>query len=124
MTKFLISLLVLIVVAVVVVLALASAKPDTYNLQTSVVINAKPEKVFAMINDLNNWTKWSPWEAMDPEMKRAVTGSTKGVGQVYEWDGKKVGKGRITITGSTPSTKVVMKNEWLAPMQMYNMNPP
>src|SRR5258708_36441945 len=104
-----IVVLVLLVLAVVVVLVLAAAKPDTFRVQRATSINAPPEKIFALINDLHSHSSWSPFEK-DPEMKRAHSGAPQGKGAVYEWDGnRQVGKGRIEIADTTPPSKLTMK---------------
>ena len=53
---------VVILAVVVVVLVMATMKPDTFVIQRSIGINAPPEKVYALINDFNQWGHWSPWE--------------------------------------------------------------
>jgi len=121
MKKFLLGLLVVVVVFIVVVLVIASTKPNTYSAQYSVTIKAQPDKIFANINDFHAWLNWSPWEAMDPDMKRTITGAP-GKGQVYEWEGKRTGKGRMEIVESTPPDKISVKSEWLAPMKMSNIS--
>lgn len=99
-------MLMIIVVAVVLiaaVLAFAATRPDTFRVQRRTSVKAPPEKVFALINDFHNWDSWSPWEKMDPAMKKIHSGATMGKGAVYERVGnKKVGKGRMEITESSP----------------------
>jgi hypothetical protein len=74
--------------------------------------------VFAQIDDLAVWKEWSPWEKKDPAMKRTLSATTSGVGASYSWDGnKEVGKGKMTITESTPGEKVVEKLEFIEPFQ-------
>lgn len=38
------------------------------------------EKVFALIEDLRAWNAWSPWEKLDPTMKKTYGGPTSGRG--------------------------------------------
>ena len=94
----------LVLIAVVIVfLVYVSARPDSFRLERSVSINAAPEKVFALINDFREWSKWSPWDKIDPELKRSFSGAAGGIGTVYEWAGNnKVGSGRMEITGAPP----------------------
>ena len=33
--------------------------------------------------------EWSPWEDLDPDLKRTYTGPDKGVGAHYAWSGNK-----------------------------------
>ena len=70
----------------------------------STVINADAATVHALLDDFHQWGGWSPWEKLDPDLKRTFTGADKGVGAKYAWEGnKKVGSGRMEITGSTPN---------------------
>ena len=46
-------------------------KPKTVHYERSTVINASPEKILPHIADFHKWTGWTPYEKMDPNMKRA-----------------------------------------------------
>ena len=47
---------------------------------------------------LHQWTRWSPWEDVDPDLHRAYSGAEEGVGAVYAWSGnRKAGAGRMEI---------------------------
>jgi hypothetical protein len=87
-----------IVVFIVALLVYAMTKPDSFRIERSANINAPPEKIFPFINDFHNWIAWSPWEKIDPALKRAYSGTTSGKGTVYEWEGNnQVGHGRMEI---------------------------
>jgi uncharacterized protein YndB with AHSA1/START domain len=121
MIKTIVIVLVLLVVAVAAVLAYAATKPPTFRVQRTATINAPPEKIFALINDLRGWGAWSPYEKKDPTMKRAFRGQESGKGAVYEWDGdKNVGKGRMEITDVSPPSKIVIKLDFLRPFEAHN----
>ncbi|MCE3290840.1 MAG: hypothetical protein K0R83_2852, partial [Caulobacter sp.] len=51
MLKIILIILGILVVAVIGVVAFAATKPDTFIIQRSTVINAPPEKVYALIQD-------------------------------------------------------------------------
>ena len=54
-----------------------------------------------LINDFHEWTAWSPWEDLDPELSRDYSGPDTGVGARYAWQGnRKAGQGSMEITGS------------------------
>lgn len=111
-----------LVIGIVVVLALAARKPDTFRVHRTASIKAPPEKVFALINDFRAWPQWSPYEHKDPDMKRTYGTTTSGKGAVYEWDGNKnVGSGRITITDTSPSSKVMIDLDMLKPFAAHNL---
>lgn len=67
--------------AIVALLAFAATRPDTFRMQRSITIQAPPAKVFALLNDFRKFGSWSPWEKLDPAMKRAFSGPASGVGQ-------------------------------------------
>ena len=90
-----------VVVLVAAVLVFAATRPDTFRVERTATIKAPPEKIFPLITDLHRWDSWSPWEKMDPAMKRTYSGAASGKGAVYAWEGNsKVGEGRMEITES------------------------
>jgi uncharacterized protein YndB with AHSA1/START domain len=115
-------IIVVAVVLIAAVLIFAAARPDTFRVQRRASVKAPPEKVFALINDFRNWDSWSPWEKMDPAMKKIHSGAAMGKGAVYEWAGnKKVGKGRMEIIESSPSSRIMIQLDFLKPFEAHNM---
>jgi uncharacterized protein YndB with AHSA1/START domain len=114
-------IVVVLVVAVAGLLAVAATKPDTFRVQRSATIQAPPERIFPLINDFHSWGAWSPWEKLDPALRRTHSGAANGRGAVYEWEGnKKVGKGRMEITESSPPGKIAIKLDFLKPFEAHN----
>jgi len=75
-----------------------------------------------MINDFDAWPEWSPWEKLDPALKRMRSGASSGVGSVYAWEGnKKVGAGRMEILETVPPEHVVVKLEFFKPFKARNI---
>ena len=104
------------------VLFLAAARPDRFRIARSATIKAPPQKIFPMINDFDAWPNWSPWERLDPALKRMRSGSASGVGSVYAWEGnKKVGTGRMEIVEAHPPSQVVIKLDFLKPFEAHNI---
>ncbi len=113
----------LVVVALVAgVLIFATTKPDTFTVQRSATIKAPPEKIFAVLNDFRRWTEWSPWEKLDPAMKRTLGGAPAGQGATYAWEGNgKAGAGRMEIVESTPASKVGIQLDFIKPFEGHNL---
>jgi len=110
-----------VVVLIAGILVFAATKPDMFQVERSLVMNAPPEKIFPLIDDFHNWEAWSPWEKLDPKMKKDHSGSASGPGAVYAWEGNSdVGKGRMEITESTPSSHVTIKLDFLEPFEAHN----
>ncbi len=61
---------ILIVLAVLLVglLLFPLTQPDTFAVQRSCQIQAAPEKVHAMINDMRAFNRWNPYDRKDPAM--------------------------------------------------------
>lgn len=73
-----------------------------YTVVRTITVEAPSERVRALVNDFHEWPKWSPWEDVDPAMRRAFSGSDAGVGAGYAWEGnRKAGKGSMTVTADT-----------------------
>jgi len=115
-------LLIIVVLAVVALLAVAARKPNDFRLQRSTVIQAAPEKIFPLINELSQWERWSPWEKMDPNMKKTLSGPPSGVGAVSAWEGdRRVGSGRMEIMESQAPQKIVLRLDFFKPMKAQHM---
>ncbi|WAG80465.1 SRPBCC family protein [Metapseudomonas furukawaii] len=113
--------LAIIVVAILGVLGYAAISPDHFRIERTASIAAPPEKVFPLINDFQQWPAWSPWEKIDPTLKRSYSGPQAGVGAVYAWQGNnEVGTGRMEITGSEPASRVEIKLDFQMPFEAHN----
>jgi len=109
-----------LVVIVVIILGIAAMQPDSYHVQRAVTIKAPPEKIQPLISDFHNWASWSPWEKLDPAMKRTFSGAPRDQGAIYAWDGNDhVGAGRMEITELAPASHVGIKLDFLRPFESH-----
>jgi uncharacterized protein YndB with AHSA1/START domain len=116
-----IIVVVVLIVGVAGLLGFAATKPDAFRIQRAASFKAPPERIFPLLNDFHSWASWSPWEKLDPALKRTYSGSANGRGAVYEWEGnKKVGQGRMEITEAVPPSKITIKLDFLKPFQAHN----
>jgi len=119
MTTTIVTIAIVLALAVAGVLGFAASKPDRFEIRRAASVNAPPEKIFPLINDLHAQASWSPFEK-DPNMKRMHSGAPEGKGAVYEWDGnREVGAGRISIKDSTPS-RIMLDLEMTRPFAARN----
>jgi hypothetical protein len=103
-------------------LGYASTRPDSFRIERSITIRATPDKIFPLLNDFHRWTAWSPWEGLDPAMRRKHSGAGSGLGAVYEWEGNsKVGAGRMEIIGALPPGQLTVQLDFLKPMEGHNI---
>ena len=105
--KFLGIALGAIVLAVAGVAAYAAAtQPDSFRVSRSLDISAPPEKIYSILSDFHRSPEWSPYEKLDPDMKRTHSGAPAGKGAVYAWDGdSNAGAGRMEIVEATPGPR-------------------
>lgn len=119
MLKFIIFAIILGVAAILI---LANTKPDSFRVERSITILASPDKIFAFINDFHRWSAWSPWEKLDPAMRRTFGGEAEGPGAIYEWDGnKQVGQGRMEIAEAVPPDRLVIQLDFIRPFEGHNI---
>jgi len=111
---------IVVAIAIAAVLIFAATKPDAFRIERSITIKSPPEKIFPLLDDLHAHSSWSPFEK-DPNMKRKHSGTPRGTGSVYEWEGnREVGKGRIAIVDTVPPSKVMLKLDMFTPFEAHN----
>jgi hypothetical protein len=110
------------VVAVASLLTYVATRPDTFRVQRSTIIDAPPERIFPFIEDFRKFGAWSPYEQLDPAMKRTYSGPDRGKGAVYEWDGRrKAGKGRMEIAHTSAPYMAVIRLDFVKPFETQNI---
>ncbi len=115
-------ILIIVAVLIVAVFAFAATRPDTFRVERAITIKATPEKIFALINDFHQWNQWSPYEKLDPAMKRHFSGAASGEGAIYAWNGSStVGQGRMEITQSTRASEIVIQLDFIRPFEGHNI---
>ena len=115
------TLLAGIAVVILGLLGYASIQPDTFTVERSTTIQAPPDRIYPYLADFHQWSVWSPWEKLDPAMKRTFSGAASGKGAVYAWEGDKaVGSGRMEIRSARPASSVDLQLDFLAPFEAHN----
>jgi hypothetical protein len=83
-----------------------------------IVIAAPAATIHDLIADFHEWPKWSPWESVDPNLKRSYEG--EGVGATYHWKGNnKAGEGSMTFT-SISASQIDVDLRFLKPFKAEN----
>jgi Polyketide cyclase / dehydrase and lipid transport len=118
------TVIIMIVFLLVAFLGFVATRPDSFRLQRAVDIKAPPEKIYGYLADFHpeGWGKWSPWEGLDPDLKRSFSGPKSGEGSVYAWEGNKnVGSGRMEILETTAPSDLKIKLDFIAPFKASNI---
>ena len=80
--------------AIVIILGIViSIQPSHGHIEKSIVINAPASKIFPEVSNFRNFTAWSPWSKMDPEVQTTFEGPDGAVGSKMSWNGPKTGTG-------------------------------
>ncbi|XVX20103.1 hypothetical protein ACQP1U_17750 [Actinomycetota bacterium] len=73
---------------------------QTYTVSRTTTIAAPADRIHALIRDFHEWVAWSPWEGLDPEMRRDYSEIDRGVDASNAWEGDaRAGKSSMEITG-------------------------
>jgi len=105
-----------IILTLVILIAIAAiagfVSPSHVHVERSRIIKAPSSVIHGQINDLKNWTKWSPWHKIDTAMKIEYNSIASGAGAGYKWtsNNKNVGSGDMTITSSSKDSIVTAMN--------------
>ncbi|MBI2377881.1 MAG: SRPBCC family protein [Deltaproteobacteria bacterium] len=109
-------------VLVLGLVGLIAAQPAEFEVERSAKMDAPVEIVFAEVSNFRAWEVWSPWDKLDPALKRSYSGADSGEGAKYAWEGNdEVGSGRMTIVKATPNQRIEIKLEFLKPFEATNM---
>lgn len=96
---------------------------DTYVVERSLKIDASPQEIFDKTSNFRNWEEWSPWEDLDPNMKKRYHGEDGAVGSGYSWKGnRKAGQGRMTISDLEAPNRVAIDLRFEKPFKSQNVN--
>lgn len=104
---------------IVLVMLIATTKPNEFRVERSRTIAAPADSLLPLLTDFRAWTRWSPYESLDANMKRTYRGAPNGVGAVYTWEGKKSGSGRMEILSVLPGA-VKIALDFTEPMTAHN----
>ncbi|MDX6326470.1 MAG: hypothetical protein QOK15_2824 [Nocardioidaceae bacterium] len=92
----------------------------TYTVERTRTIDTPLERVYPLIADFTQWTRWSPWEDLDPDLHRAYSGPDSGPGAVYAWSGnRKAGAGRMEIASVEENQRVDIDLDFEKPFRSH-----
>ena len=98
-----------------------ATRPAEFRVARTTTVAAPAAVVFANLNDLHRWRDWSPYEGLDPALKRTYGGSPSGVGATYGWEGNaKAGAGLMTVTESIPGRRIGIELAFTRPFKATN----
>lgn len=93
------AILYILIGLILALLLIAALLPREYNIEQTMIIHRPVNEVMDKVADLNYYSKWNPWQMMEPSAKYEISGVPKTPGHRYSWNGKKNGVGSLTLKG-------------------------
>ena len=100
---------------IVLVLLLAAVMPGKYSIQKEIVINKSAAETFGKVADFNNYRAWNPWQKSEPTAKYKISGNPSSIGHKYDWEGKKIGSGSLTVKSLSQDKNIELDLEFIKP---------
>ena len=72
----------------------------------SILVQAPPDKVYALVASPRRWTDWSVWHLRDPAMQIDYTGPESGLGAGWSWRSQSEGSGHARFTAAEPPQRL------------------
>ncbi|PMS16623.1 polyketide cyclase [Trinickia dabaoshanensis] len=111
----------LIIAAAACLLVYTATRPNEFHIARSVTIEAPPEAIYPLINDLRRFNEWNPFAKSDPTINLTYGASSEGRDGSYVWNGSgRSGKGRMQITETVPPQRIAMSLQFEKPMKANN----
>jgi uncharacterized protein YndB with AHSA1/START domain len=99
--------LAIVLVGLVVVLFVGGyALSPEFRAVRSTVVNAPPDKVYALLADPREWKRWTVWNQRDLSMAITYSGPASGAGAGWAWQSKSEGDGKMTFTAADPGKRI------------------
>mgnify|MGYP000167716191 CR=1 FL=1 len=87
----------------------------SFNVEQTITINKPVAEVYTCLGDFNQWRVWSPWIIQEPECPVKITNDPVTLGHQQEWNGTRIGSGRMTLIEKTDDARLAYDLEFLAP---------
>jgi uncharacterized protein YndB with AHSA1/START domain len=79
---------------------------SNYRVERNLLIQAPPERIYALLDSSAGWQRWGVWYRRDPKMAVTASGAASGTGAAWAWTSESQGNGRMQITAAEPQRRV------------------
>ncbi|MFM5904601.1 MAG: SRPBCC family protein [Micrococcales bacterium] len=86
-----------------------------YQISVTETIKAPIGVIFNTMNDFSQFNSWNPFVDMDDTLTSSFSQPSVGEGATYEYQAKRIGSGKMTITASYPNSQIDLAMEFFAP---------
>ena len=107
---------------ILVFIAYVATRDGKFYYERNGLIEAPAEKIFPYISNFKLGDEWSPYEKVDPNMKKTFTGTDGAVGSTMEFEGNMdAGSGKLEIIKIVPNELVEIRLTMLKPVHGVNL---
>ncbi|MFM6929731.1 MAG: SRPBCC family protein [Bdellovibrio sp.] len=117
------GIVVLVVLGLIIAFVIFVASRDgKFRYERSGVINAPADKIFPFLVSFKLGSEWSPFEKVDPKMKKAYSGTDGAVGSTMEFEGNRdAGSGKLELLAMVPNQSVDIRLTMIKPIHGDNL---
>lgn len=92
----------------------------SFRVRRSLEIDAPLDAVFAAVVDFKTWPQWSPWLMHEPDTQLVYSDDYRQEGGYYQWNGKRVGAGKLMHVSIKDNSSIRQQIEFLRPFKSTN----
>lgn len=112
----------ILLVLIVAFVGYVASREGNFHYERSGVINASADKIFPYLSNFKLGGEWSPFERVDPNMKKTFSGGDGAVGSVMEFEGNKdTGSGKLELLALIPNESVEIRLTMIKPFSAVNL---
>ncbi len=98
-----------------IIFVVAAIMPGKYSIKKEIIINKSPAETFIKIADFSNYRAWNPWQKSEPSAKYKISGNPSTIGHKYDWEGRKIGSGSLTVKSLSQNKNIELDLEFIKP---------
>lgn len=80
--------------------------PSSFRVERAIVVNAPAPKIYDLVAEPRQWTRWSVWTQRDPAMDIAYSGPPFGQGARWSWKSESEGNGAMELVRVEPNRRI------------------
>lgn len=111
-----IALIIIVALVAGAVIYLASLDGN-FQVKRERVLDAPRSTVFDAVVDFKTWPEWSPWLMHEPDAQLVYSDNCQDENGYYDWDGKRVGAGRLTHVSIKPGNTITQQIDFIRPFK-------
>jgi uncharacterized protein YndB with AHSA1/START domain len=115
--------LALLALAALALTVYVRTRPTGISVARSLTIDAPPQRLFGLIEDLHCWPQWAPQDRDDATLTRTYSGAPRGAGAQSDWTSHgSGGSGHMQVVRAEAGREVMVQVDFSRPFVAHNLN--